>query len=95
MEVKLQSEIIKWLKSRGAYVIKTRPGTGTPIGCPDIIALYEGAWVVIEVKAHAKARFRPGQQATLAKLRAWSEFTYIAYPENWPGIKAELLKLFF
>lgn len=95
MEKKLQREIIKWLRGTGAYVIKTRPGMGTPTGCPDIIALYKGKWLVIEVKRDAKAPYGPGQAATLQHLRNWSEFVYTAYPENWPGIKAELLKHFF
>lgn len=95
MEQKLQREIIKWLKGRGAYVLKTRPGMGTPVGCPDIIFLFEGAWGAIECKASAKAGFNPGQKTTLAKLSSWCGFVYVAYPENWSGIKAELLRQFF
>lgn len=94
-EAKLQKEIITWLKGRGAYVFKTRPGMGTPIGCPDVIFLYEGAWGVIEVKSSARAKYQPGQKHTLGKLKLWSPFVYMAYPENWHGIKAELLTTFF
>lgn len=57
MEAKLQSEIIKFLKSKGAYVVKTKPGGGTPVGCPDLIFLYEGAWGVVEVKRSPRAPF--------------------------------------
>lgn len=95
MEKKLQSEITKWLRGAGAYVIKTKPGMGTPVGCPDVIALYKEKWCVIEVKASAKAPYRTGQQATLRHLSEWSPLVYTAYPENWPGIKAELLRVFF
>jgi hypothetical protein len=95
VEGKLQSEIIKWLKSKGAYVIKCKSGPGTPVGCPDIIFLYEGAWGAIEVKASKVSKFRPGQKPTLARLGAWSPFVYVAYPANWLEIKKELTNLFF
>lgn len=94
MESKLQSQIIKWLKSKGAYVIKTKPGPGVPVGCPDVIFLYEGAWGALECKAAKTARFQPGQEATLAKLSQWS-FAYKVYPDNWPKIQQLLLRSFF
>lgn len=95
IEGKLQSEIIKWLKSKGAYVIKLKPQPGVPVGCPDILFLYEGAWGAIEVKASKTAKFRAGQEQTLARLSSWSPFIYVAYPANWPETKNELTKLFF
>ena len=95
METKLQTDIIRWLKSKGAYVIKPRGGPGIPVGCPDIIFLFEGAWAAIEVKASAKAPFRLGQQPTLKKLKEWCPFVYVAYPENWPIIRSELTGRFF
>jgi Holliday junction resolvase len=95
VEGKLQSEIIKWLKSQGAYVIKPRPGPGVPVGCPDILFLFEGAWGAIECKASPTAPYRVGQEPTLARLNNWSPFVYTAYPENWPEIKTELTTLFF
>lgn len=95
VEGKLQSEIIKWLKSKGAYVIKCKSGPGVPVGCPDIIFLFEGAWGSIEVKAGKTSKFQPGQRATIARLSNWSPFVYVAIPENWPTIKSELTTLFF
>lgn len=95
MEGKLQSEIISWLKINGVYVVKTKPGPGTPVGCPDIIGLYKDRWLAIEVKAGPKAPFQPGQKLTLQTLGAKNDFVFTAYPENWPDIKAELVELFF
>lgn len=94
MEAKLQSDIIRFLKNHGAYVLNTRPTPGIPIGCPDIIFLYEGAWGAIEVKSSPKAPFRVGQEATLNHLASWS-FAFVVYPENWPEIRTELLRSFF
>jgi Holliday junction resolvase len=95
MESKLQSDIAKWLKSKGAYVIKTRPGPGTPVGCPDIIFMFEGAWGAIEVKGSKTAKFQPGQKLTLQRFADWSPFVYVVYPQNWLEIKNCLTKLFF
>jgi Holliday junction resolvase len=95
MEAKLQTTIIKFLKAEGAYVIKTKPQPGTPVGCPDIIFLFEGAWGAIEVKASKSSPWQPGQELTLKKLGNWSPFVYKAYPDNWLEIKADLLRRFF
>lgn len=95
MEAKLQSSIIKWLRDRGAYVIKVRAAPGVPVGCPDIIFLYEGAWGVLECKASKSAKYQPGQQATLERLKVWSPFVWKVYPENWPEIQKSLLERFF
>lgn len=95
MEKKLQSEIIKWLKIQGCFVIKTRGGPGTPVGCPDIVALYQSKWATIEVKASEKAKFQPGQKATLERLKSGNEFVYVCYPESWPSVKIDLIAHFF
>lgn len=94
-EQDFQSKVIKYLKSKGAYVIKTKAQPGTPVGCPDIIALYEGAWLVIECKKSQNSPLRPAQKRTLDKLRQWSHHVYVAYPQNWDAIKAELNICFF
>lgn len=88
-ENKIQSNLIKYLKRKGCYVIKTRPGVGTPVGCPDVIALLEGAWFAFEVKATAKSPFRALQKDTLAKLDDWS-FARTIHGENYNEIISEL-----
>jgi Holliday junction resolvase len=95
MERKLQTEIIKFFREHGAYVIKTRPGPGTPVGCPDVVALYRWKHAEVEVKAAPKSPYQTGQEETLKRLRRGNEFVYRADPETWPGIKAELLEKFF
>lgn len=95
MEKKLQSAIIKWLKSQGAYVIKPRSGPGVPAGCPDIIFLYGNRWGVIEVKAEEHAKMQPGQQPTLDFLLTHNPFVYKCWPDNWPEIKSLLSREFF
>lgn len=89
IESKLQSEIVKYLRSKGCYVVKTKPGPGLPTGCPDIIFLLEGMWGVIEVKASSKSSFQPLQEHTLNRLGQWS-YAEVIYPEIWPEMRSEL-----
>jgi Holliday junction resolvase len=95
VESKLQSEIIKWLKGKGAYVIKTKPGPGTPVGCPDIIALYRAKWLAIEVKADITSKFQVGQRETLDHLSKGNDHVRIVYPQNWDEVREQLLSSFF
>lgn len=94
MESKLQKKIIEWLKANGVYVIKTRVLPGVPVGCPDIIGLYQDRWLAIEVKRAANAPFRTGQQATLQHLKQQNRFVYVAHPDNWETVKHEIASLF-
>lgn len=89
-EAKVERDATKWLKDMGAYVWKFRAGPGTPTGAPDRGFFFGGIFGVIEFKASKNAPFRPGQEATLARLRAMGARTYIVYPENWPIVKLEL-----
>lgn len=91
-EVSVQQKIIKYLKSKGCFVIKTHPQPGTPVGTPDIIFMKEGFWGAIECKASATAKWQPLQQETLEKFAKWS-WARKLYPENLDDIIAELNKL--
>lgn len=88
-ESDLQSKIIKYLKGKGCYVIKTKAGVGTPVGCPDIICLCGGLWFAIEVKGSPTAPYQALQKETLEKLDEWSWAKRID-PSNWPAVKQEL-----
>ncbi len=89
MESKLQAKLIKYLKSKGCYVIKLQSGPGVPNGAPDVVAFLEGLWMGFEVKSSAKAKFQPNQKETVKKLNEWS-YCRIVYPSNYDGIKFEL-----
>lgn len=88
-EARLQGQIIRWLKSKGFYVIKTTASPGIPVGCPDVIGLLEGLWIALEVKSSKLARFQPLQKETLKKLDGWS-YAKAVYPENWAEVQDEI-----
>lgn len=92
MERKTQKRLIQYLKKKGCYVIKTKPGPGTPVGCPDVIAFYEGWWGAFEVKRSARAPFKPLQKDTLVKLAGWST-VWVVHPDNIDDVISQLEKM--
>lgn len=88
-EARIQERLIKYLRGKGCYVIKTKPGMGVPVGCPDIFAFLEGWWGAFEVKSSAKAPFKPLQKETLELLGQWST-VYVVHSDNVEQIIAEL-----
>lgn len=91
-ESDFQAKIIKWLKSKGCYVVKNSANPGVPVGCPDIVFFKEGFYGFIEVKPSEKSKFQPLQKATLKKLDDWS-WAKAVYPENYDEIKLELERM--
>ena len=89
IESDLQSNIRKYLKSKGCYVLVIRPQPGIPDGCSDVIFMLEGFWGAIEVKKNPSAKYEPLQKETLEKFDAWS-FARRVDPTNWPEVRAEL-----
>lgn len=91
-ESKLQSEIVKWLKSKGCYVIKHNAGNGVPTGTADLSFYIEGLYGFIEVKASKNSKVQPLQQHFIDKMSEWSWAKFV-YPENWSEIKKELERI--
>lgn len=88
-ESNLQSNIRKYLKSKGCYVLVLTGVPGIPDGCTDIIFMLEGFWGAIEVKASRTSPYQPLQKETLAKFDAWSWARRVD-PTNWLEVRAEL-----
>ena len=66
-EQTIQSEILKYLKSVGAYTIKV--SAATKVGIPDIICCYKGRFIAIEVKRpEAKTNVSPLQVANITMI---------------------------
>lgn len=89
MEKDLQAKIIRKLKRKGAFVIKTQPGPGTPVGTADIFFCKEGFYGWIEVKRSKTAKFQPLQKEFLSKMDEWS-WARVVYPDNYDATMLEL-----
>lgn len=92
-EQKFQTSVIHWLKANDFYVIKTSAIPGVPVGCPDIIALKNGYYVALEVKASKNAPKQPLQQYTV-DLLSEDGYAFFIWPDVWPTVKAELEDVF-
>ena len=92
MESKLQAKGIKFLKSQGCWVMKTRPGMGTPTATLDVVFFKEGFYGWWEFKASEDSPYRPGQKEMLEKFSDWS-YAKAVYPENYDTIVEELLTM--
>lgn len=84
-EKKLQTEIIKFLQSKGAYVLKNDATYRQ--GVPDLSFWHPDLSGFIEVKAHKNSSFRPLQQKTIQVLEDMGLFVRVIYSENWPEYK--------
>lgn len=80
-EKKLQADIIKFLKDRGAYVMKNDATYRQ--GVPDLSFWHPDLSGFIEVKAHEDSPYQPLQEPTIAKLDAMGIFVRVIYWENW------------
>jgi len=89
IESKLQSDIRKYLRSKGCYVLVLNPRPGVPKGCSDIIFMLEGFWGAIEVKDSPTASWQTLQKETLEKFNDWSWGKRVD-PTNWYETRAEL-----
>lgn len=88
-EAKLQSEIIKWLRSKGCKVIKQNASVYGQKGTPDLLFFAQGFYGALEVKAHKNSKKQPLQQENIDWFNENSYGRFV-YKENWPEVKAEL-----
>lgn len=89
-ESKLQKIVKDFLKSKGVYVINAPGGhPGVPSGCPDLVGLYSGGFVALEIKVDEKSRFQPLQKETLTMLNDY-QYARVVHNNNWSDIKEEL-----
>lgn len=82
----LQAEIIKFLQSKGAYVLKNDATYRQ--GVPDLSFWHPDLSGMIEVKAHENSPYQPLQEKTIHKLEIMGVFVHVIHAENWAEWKA-------
>jgi len=63
LEGELTRRIVKAMRDRGAWAVKLHGGPHQARGLPDVIAVYRGHGIGLEVK-------RPGRESTLTAIQA-------------------------
>ena len=77
----IQSEIIKYLKSIGAYIIKV--SAATKAGIPDVIICYKGKFLAIEVKKpETKNNVSALQKANISMIEAAGGIAAVAWSKD-------------
>ena len=87
MEKKLQAEIVRFLKGKGAYVLKNDATYRQ--GVPDLAFWHPDLTGFIEVKANAKSPYQPLQKPTIAKLKGIGVFCEVIHTDNWAEWQAK------
>jgi penicillin-binding protein-related factor A (putative recombinase) len=91
-EQQIQKKIIDYLKSIGAYTVKTIVTNSS--GTPDILLSFKGQFIAIEVKA-AKGRVTDLQKWHLDQIRKSGGIAFVAKSVNEVKLglyKAELIE---
>lgn len=89
-ESSFQSKVKSWLQKKGCFVLVLSSGPGIPDGMTDILALVPGGgWIALECKKDAKAKYRPLQKLTIAKLNDMY-YARRVDPSNWSEVQEEL-----
>lgn len=88
-----ENKIKTYLKSIGAYFIKTHGDRFSRVGTPDIIACVDGIFIAIEVKA-ATGKPSELQIHHIEEIKKAGGLGYILYPRDFEKFKndMELLK---
>lgn len=80
-EQAIQSDILKYLKSVGAYTIKV--SAATKAGIPDVIICYKGKFLAIEVKKpETKNNVSALQKANISMIEAAGGIATVAWSKD-------------
>ena len=91
-ESDFQADLIRWLKSKGCFVIKHQAGPGVPAGTADLSFYHLGFYGFIEVKLRKNSKHQPGQDAFVKKMSEWSYARFVS-PETFPELEEDLADL--
>lgn len=91
-EKNFENKIKAYLKSIGAYFIKTHGDKYTRVGTPDIIACVNSHFVAIEVKAE-NGRASELQKYHVQQIKDAGGYACIVYPKDFENLKSDLEKI--
>ena len=88
-ESQFQSQVIKYLKERGAYVLNVAGGTQIPKGTPDLLVCWRGRFIALELKV-GKNTTSELQDYHIDCISESGGVAMVIRPENWESFKMEL-----
>lgn len=91
-EKNFENKIKAYLKSIGAYFIKTHGDRFSRVGTPDIIACVKGYFVAVEVKAE-NGKPSDLQLYHLEQIRKAGGYGTVLYPKDFENFKKDVESL--
>lgn len=91
-EKNFENRIKAYLKSKGAYFIKTHGDRFSRVGTPDIIACVNGYFVAVEVKA-TNGRPSELQKYHIQQIKDAGGIGVILYPDDFEDFKKIIQRL--
>lgn len=92
-EKAFENKIKAYLKSIGAYFIKTHGDRFSRVGTPDILACVNGHFVAVEVKAE-NGKPSELQLHHIAEIKKAGGYATILYPKDFENFKKEMTKYY-
>ena len=85
-EKAFENKIKAFLKSKGAYFIKTHGDRFSRVGVPDILACVNGHFVAVEAKAE-NGKPSELQLYHLDEIRKSGGYSFLLYPKDFENFK--------
>ena len=93
-EKQFENKLKKYLKSKGIWHVKYFANSFTPVGIPDVLAVVNGKFVAIELKAE-KGKTSPLQDYNIKEIQRCGGIAIVLRPSGFDEFKKlieELLK---
>ena len=91
-EKAFENKVKDYLKSIGAYFIKTHGDRFSKVGVPDIIACVNGHFVAVEVKAET-GKASELQLEHPDEIRKSGGYSFLLYPKDFEQFKQKIQNL--
>lgn len=91
-EKAFENKVKTFLKSMGAYFIKTHGDRFSRVGTPDILACLNGRFVAVEVKAE-NGKPSELQLYHIKQIKESGGIAYILYPKDFDKFKLDMYRL--
>ena len=88
-EKRFENEVKRYLTSIGAWWYKTFGNAYTRSGCPDILGVYRGRMIALEIKA-SNGRPSALQLREIERIRKAGGYARILYPKDFDSLKRDL-----
>lgn len=85
-EKQFENKVKQYLKSKGIWYVKYFANSFTPIGIPDLLAVANGKFLAIELKAE-KGKTSPLQEYNLTKIRHCGGIAIVLKPSGFEKFK--------